>query len=517
VLQGDGHGNLRDNEPPETGILPSHRPKGVTSIDNAEENGALIKNRIMNELTHIATTASVCPICLNRIDARIVSREGDIFLEKNCPDHGPFSTIIWRGAPSFDSWKRPKIPSFPARPATAVEKGCPFDCGLCPDHRQHTCTALLEVTQRCNLSCAFCFAESGNREDPGGSRIDPPLSLIRQWYESVRAYSGTVNIQISGGEPTMRADLPDIVSMGLDMGFGFIQLNTNGLLLGTRPGLAGELKQAGLSSVFLQFDGTTDEIYLKIRGEKLLDIKRKAIERCVAAGIGVVLVPTIVPGINDTDIGNLVNLAIHLSPGVRGVHFQPVSYFGRFPGSAGNESRITLPEVLRAIEQQTKGAMRTVHFNPPGCENALCSFHGNFLILKDGALMPLTPSSAGCCSPPEIAAEGAAKAVSITARHWAAPESAGSFLPLSPSGACCPGNCGPPGGPSAPLDLSEFVDRVKTHTLSISAMAFQDAWNLDLERLKDCCIHTVSPDGRLVPFCAYNLSSTSGIPLYRKK
>jgi uncharacterized radical SAM superfamily Fe-S cluster-containing enzyme len=472
---------------------------------------------MMTQHDSISITTSVCPVCLNRVAAQLVSREGEIFLEKRCPEHGPFSTVIWRGHPSFDAWRRPKIPSYPANPATSAEKGCPFDCGLCPDHRQHTCTALLEVTSRCNLSCAFCFAESGSPDLAGKQPVDPPLSVIRQWYESVRTFSGTANIQISGGEPTMREDLPEIVSMGVDMGFGFIQLNTNGILLATRPGLAEALKGAGLSSVFLQFDGTTDEIYLKIRGKKLFDIKLRAIERCAAAGIGVVLVPTLVPGINDTDIGNLVNLAVGLSPGVRGVHFQPVSYFGRFPGLAGNKARITLPEVLQAIERQTKGAMKRVHFNPPGCENALCSFHGNFLVLKDGALMPLTPPTTGCCPAPGLAADGAKKAVSITARQWSAPKNAPSVLPLSTGGACCSGNCTPPGDSYGTLDLSEFVDRVKTHTLSISAMAFQDAWNLDLERLKDCCIHTVSPEGRLVPFCAYNLSSASGVSLYRKK
>ena len=471
-------------------------------------------------MTHsnpISTTASVCPVCLNRIEAQIVSREGEIFLEKSCPEHGHFSTAIWRGHPPFDTWRRPKIPSYPAHPATTIEKGCPFDCGLCPDHRQHTCTALLEVTSRCNLSCAFCFAESGSPDLPGEQPADPPLSVIRQWYDSVRTFSGTANIQISGGEPTMREDLTEIVSMGMDMGFGFIQLNTNGILLATRPGLAEALKEAGLSSVFLQFDGTADEIYLKIRGKKLLDIKLKAIKRCAAAGIGVVLVPTLVPGINDTDIGNLVNLAMGLSPGVRGVHFQPVSYFGRFPGLAGNEARITLTEVLQAIERQTKGAVQMAHFNPPGCENALCSFHGTFLILKDGSLMPLSPSATGCCPMPGLAAEGAKKAVSITARQWSAPETVPSLLPLSTIGACCSGKCTPTGHSSRALDLGEFVERIKTHTLSISAMAFQDAWNLDLERLKDCCIHTVSPDGRLVPFCAHNLSSATGIALYRKK
>jgi hypothetical protein len=179
-------------------------------------------------------------------------------------------------------------------------------------------------------------------------------------------------------------------------------------------------------------------------------------DHCAAAGIGVVLVPTLIPGVNDHDIGNLVDLAVRLSPGVRGLHFQPVSYFGRFPGRVGDEMRITLPEVLQALERQTGGAVRISHFNPPGCENALCSFHGNFLVLKDGRLMPLTRSSAGCCPQPCLAEDGAKRAVAVTARQWSAPEM--PFRILGRSGSAFDA---PPCDSPSPPDLNEFLDRVK--------------------------------------------------------
>lgn len=181
-------------------------------------------------------------------------------MEKDCPEHGSFSVPVWRGRPLFQSWVRPKIPADIKVPLTRVERGCPFDCGLCPDHRQHTCTAVLEVTGRCNLRCSFCFADSGEVTP------DPDLETVRGWYQRLLDVGGPYNIQLSGGEPTMRDDLPELVSMGRDMGFGFIQLNTNGLRLSREPQFLEDLKQAGLASLFLQFDGTQEEIYRKLRG-----------------------------------------------------------------------------------------------------------------------------------------------------------------------------------------------------------------------------------------------------------
>jgi len=446
----------------------------------------------------LSRTESVCPECLVRIPAMRVLHGYNVYLEKTCPQHGSFRTVIWRGQPSFTSWVRPKTPSYPENPFTEVNQGCPYDCGLCPEHRQQSCCVLLEVTRRCDLHCPVCFADAGNHPPP-----DLSMGEISAWYQRLLAAGGPFNVQLSGGEPCVRNDLPEIIRLGRSYGFTFFQLNTNGLRLARDAAYLAELKDAGLSTVFLQFDGTRDAIHKTIRGRDLMAEKMAAIQHCETLGVGVVLVPTLIPGVNTEDIGSIIRLALAHMPVVRGVHFQPISYFGRYPESPANESRITIPEIIRAIEKQTDGLILAASFCPPGGENAACSFHGNFVQMPDGALKALTRhKTSSCCCQPVEAAQGAARSREFVAEHWSTPA---SQLDL-------PASSGPSLG-----EWDVFLERKRTHTFCISGMAFQDAWTLDLERLRDCYIHTASPDGRLVPFCAYNLTDRQGRSLYRDK
>ena len=450
-------------------------------------------------MTALDKTLSLCPVCLRRIPAERVDGGEKVYLAKNCPDHGSFKTLIWDGYPAFQSWKRPKIPTTPPVTYRSIEAGCPFDCGLCPDHRQRSCTIILEVTGRCNLSCSFCYADAGKNPN------DPDLKTIQKWYRSAADAGGKCNIQLSGGEPTLRDDLPEIVAMGREHGFSFIQINTNGIRLAKDTGFLRNLKAAGLDSIFLQFDGLTPQTHEKIRGRNLVDEKLAAVSACGDNNIGVVLVPTLVPGCNTEEIGALIQKAMTLSPVVRGIHFQPVSYFGRFPKAPADENRITLPRLMRAIESQTRGLMKAEDFKPPGCENALCSFHASYLLME-GATPRLLGAGPSCCDVrPEPAEKGAARAIACVAGQWSAP--AGPF-PMAPR------NIGfQPADPV--LSLDDFLLYARQNTFSVSAMAFQDVWNLDLERLRDCCIHVMKPNGELVPFCAYNLTSADGRRLYR--
>lgn len=443
-------------------------------------------------------TKSLCPVCLQRIPARRVIRDERVFVEKTCPRHGSFSVRVWDGSPAFTSWRRPKIPTHPAHPGHRVKKGCPFDCGLCPEHRQRSCTIILEVTQRCNLGCPVCYADSKGTGDD-----DPSLATIDQWFKAAARAGPGSNIQLSGGEPTLRDDLPRIVAMGREAGFDFIQINTNGLRLARDEQFVRDLKAAGLSSVFLQFDGTDDTIFKKLRGRTLLAEKHAAIERCGVHGVGVVLVPTLVPGINDQDIGNLLNLAVANVPVVRSIHFQPVSYFGRFFHPPADTDRITLPQLMRLIEEQSGGDFKAADFNPPGCENSLCSFSANYLVLPGDRVHVIAGGK--CCSQPIPALEGARNAINYVARQWRA--AGGCFSSATENGVAV--------GVDGAMDLDAFLRQARTHRLSVSAMAFQDVWNLDIERVRDCCIHVMAPDTRLVPFCLYNLTSNAGKRLYR--
>jgi len=444
-------------------------------------------------------TQSVCPVCLKRIPARREEEGDQVFLCKECPDHGEYRALIWEGPPAFRSWKRPKIPTTPPVTYRSVEQGCPFDCGLCPDHRQRSCTVILEVTRRCNLSCAFCYADAGGKEES-----DPDLEVVEAWYRSAARACKGCHIQLSGGEPTLRDDLPEIVALGREAGFPFLQINTNGVRLGEDDAFAGELAAAGLDSVFLQFDALDNRIYRRMRGRDLLVQKLAAVEACARHNLGVVLVPTLVSGVNTGEIGRLVKEAMALSPVVRGIHFQPVSYFGRYPATPSDADRITLPHLMRALEEQTDGLLNTADFVPPGCENALCSFHATYLMRSDGELHLLGGGMVCCPTDPKPAEEGALRTVARVAQQWSAP----AVLPMVPE-------TGIVHAPRQPVSLDDFLRQARRNTFSVSAMAFQDAWNLDLERLRDCCIHIMSPGGYLVPFCAFNLTGIHGQRSYR--
>jgi uncharacterized radical SAM superfamily Fe-S cluster-containing enzyme len=383
------------------------------------------------------------------------------------------------------------------------------------------------------------------------------------------AAEGEVNLQLSGGEPTTRDDLPDIIAAAATAGISFIQLNTNGLRLADEPGYAESLRAAGLASVFLQFDGLSDDTYRAIRGRPLLAQKLRAVERCAAAGLAVVLVPTVVPGVNDRELGDLVRYAASWAGVVRGLHLQPMAYFGRYPAFAaegaaveaqndaapgagdtrgraygGGLPRLTLPELLQALEGQTDGELRAADFAGSCCEHVRCSFRARYWVRKGGRLEPLRSASCGCDSravpvparsSSPIAgpdpAEASRRAVAATARQWSPP--GGGPRPPSAedicaradtaasSGCCGPGEVIAAGGcrvGAAADDLSRFLADAE-RILAISGMLFQDAWSIDMERIDRCCVQVVTDPGEhaadgLVPFCLWNLTSASGVRLY---
>ncbi len=436
------------------------------------------------------TTNSLCPECLILIKAKVIEENDTVYMYKSCEEHGEFKTVLWRGKTKIEDWINTKNRVFIKNPLTNVVNGCPYDCGLCAEHRQTTCTALIEVTNDCNLYCKFCFASAKDKEI-----IEPSLKDIEFYYDRILEQSGVCNIQISGGEPTVRDDLKEIIKIGKEKGFDFIQINTNGIRIGEDENYLKQLKKAGLSSVYLQFDGTEDEIYKNIRGRKLLQTKIDAIKNCSKYDIGVVLVPVIIPGINDYNIGEMIKFALNYTPTVRGIHFQPVSYFGRITDIPTDNDRITLPEIMEKIESQTDGLVKANSLKAPCCENSLCSFNGSFIYDEEKNLKPITKGKEESCKCSIDAAEGAVKAKKYVAGNWKISSV----------------------NKSKKLDSWErLVREIKTQTFSISAMAFQDAYNVDIERLKDCCIHVVNKEGNLIPFCIYNITDISGKSIYRQ-
>ena len=437
----------------------------------------------------LGETKSVCPVCLKVIDAVKCTGPKGIYLEKECEEHGFFSTLIWEGDPnSYVSWDKKNTTAEYPIDAKKAEKGCPYDCGLCTQHKRKGCCMLIELTNRCNLHCPVCFASAGGKEEK-----DLTLEEIEGQYDFLMSHGGPFNIQLSGGEPTMRDDLPEIIRMGKEKGFSFFQLNTNGLRLAMEEGYAKKLKESGLDTVFLQFDGVTDDVYLALRGRKLFDIKKKAIVNCVEAGLGTVLVPVIAAGINESQVGDIIRFALERMPGVRGVHFQPLSYFGRCEVER-TDNPVTIPRMLRLIEEQMEGKMTSLDYTGGGAENPYCSFHASYRRLPDGRIKSLEKRSAAscCCTTSDDSREA-------VAQQWTRSESEFDEVSMTETSA-----------------LDEFLRQMKENTFTVSGMVFQDAYNLDLDRVQRCHICEVDSEFGMVPFCAYNLTDVNGKSMYRK-
>ncbi len=424
-------------------------------------------------MTHmLRETRSVCPVCLKNLPAVLSRREdGAVFLEKTCPEHGLFRVPVWQGKIDFDSW----LLGTEALPPDGA-MNCPGACGICPEHETGTCCALLEVTGRCNLHCRYCFADGGSREE------DPPAETLKAAIRDIAEKCGGPLLQFSGGEPTLRNDLPELVRFAKEAGCSYTQLNTNGIRLAREPEYAKRLAEAGLDIVFLQFDGTTDGIYCQLRGAPLLETKLEAVRVCSEMRLGVTLVPTVVRGVNDQNLGDIVRLAASLAPDVRGIHFQPVSFFGRYPHRPGEEDRYTLDALMADLSGQTGIPLGS--FMPSRCDHPLCGFHANFLLEPGGGLRPLSSIAHSAHS------RGSARDNrEYVARHWRrATEEPAPVQAFSDE-----------------MDFDTFLYRLRHRSLTLSAMAFQDAMNLNLERLHRCTLH-VYDGGKIKPFCARYLS-----------
>lgn len=421
----------------------------------------------------IRNTRSVCPVCLQNLPARLVRQDdGEILLEKSCPEHGAWSVPVWRGKVDFDLWIRYM------EPLTGEEgSNCPENCGICGEHGIGTCCCLLEVTKRCNLCCRFCFADGGRPEE------DPSLAEMKAAIRDIVRQCGSPLLQLSGGEPTLRDDLPELVRYAKEAGCSYVQVNTNGIRLAQEPEYAKRLAEAGLDIVFLQFDGTRSDTYRFLRGQDLLEIKKQAVKVCSDLRVGVTLVPTLVPGVNTDNLGDLIAFARASVPGVRGVHFQPVSWFGRHPGMPEGDGRYTLDQLMADISDQAGIPIES--FLPSRCDHPLCGFHANYLVNPSGGLRPLSSithsaKQRGCAKDNR----------DYVARHWM----------------CQPEEANPAGDFSEEMDFDTFLYRLRHGSLTLSAMAFQDAENLNIERLHRCSLHVYN-NGKIKPFCANYLTS----------
>lgn len=441
----------------------------------------------------LGTTRSLCPECLKTIPAQKVAEDDAVYLEKECPEHGKFRTIIWRGVQDYKDLSRYACEqSKPTKIAVQEKDRCPEVCGLCPDHTQHTCLVVMEITNSCNLKCPICFASANEKY-----KFHPSMDQIRTMYQHMLDFvDHPICVQISGGEPTIRDDLPDIVRLGKSMGIEHIEVNTNGVRFSQDIEFLRACKDAGVDSLYFSFDGMTSDVYMQTCGKDLLQYKLDAVENCAKVGIGVTLVCVVSPNINIDQVGAVIKYAKSKVPTVKGIHFQPIAYFGRYPITPRNLDRVTIPDLLNAIEKQTDGELRADNFIPTSCSNVHCDAKSMSVILEDGSMFPLTSRALG---PPRETKAIATKTRKEISDLWRYIEES---LTLDDDS-------------KGENSWGSFIERAKTMYLTVSTMAFQDAWNVETERLCNCCIHTITPDGKLIPFCLFNINGADGRTLYR--
>ncbi len=472
------------------------------------------------------TTKSLCPECLAVIDASIIEEDGKVMLEKTCSKHGVFKDLYWSDTGQYERFGRYwHDGAGVTNPQVAFDGDCPKSCGLCTSHKTTTILANIDVTNRCNQSCPVCFANAA----ASGYLYEPTLAQIREMMQNLRNEKPVPcpAIQFAGGEPTMREDIVQIVKMAVEFKFTQVQMATNGIKLAKSQKFCNELAEAGLGTVYLQFDGVTKEPYQMCRGYNALPHKLKAIENCRAAGFrSITLVPTLAKGVNDDQVGDIIRFAVNNVDIVKGINFQPISFAGRINKEDRLEKRITIPYLFKLIEEQTNGALTARDFYPvpfvvpishfvtaeKGFPHVEFTVHphcgtGTYIYIENGKIIPITRF---------IDVEGLLEHINELALNddkWLG-KSLNKIKRISSLISSLPKYIDLEKAPKS-VDVKKlFIDvlggteeairEFHHHTLFVGAMHFMDLYNMDLERVRRCGVHYATPDGRLIPFCTYN-------------
>ena len=441
-------------------------------------------------------TRSICPECKRVIDAQIIIRQNKVYMRKRCPDHGWFEGLISSDAEMYvDSIKFNKPGTMPLQYSTEVKDGCPLDCGLCPEHKQHICLAMIEVNTGCNLNCPICFANAG----PGYSLTMEQVEGMLDRFVEIEGEPEVV--QFSGGEPTIHPQILDMIQAARDRGIGQVMLNTNGVRIAKDDGFLEELAKLR-PAIYFQFDGLEDETYRAIRGEDLLETKLKALDRLGQADLDVALVAAVERGVNDQEVGAVLKFGLS-HPAVRGVVFQPVTHVGRHP-EFDPMMRMTIPDVIHGIVDQTEGLFTLKDFVPVPCCFPTCQVN-SYAIIDGGNVIPLPRvldvdkyldyiTNRALPKPPS-----AADIQTALEGLWSATAVAGTERTARLfEGACANGNC------DIPLGLADSLGHLRKHVFQIAIKDFLDAYTFSVKQIMKCCVAVLVPDERAIPFCAYN-------------
>lgn len=441
-------------------------------------------------------TISLCVECHKQISAKIVFEDGKVFMLKSCKDHGFQKTLIADDIAFYKEIRNyNKASEYPIKPHTPTEYGCPYDCGLCPDHEQHSCLTLIEVTDRCNLTCPTCYASSSPTH--GRHRT---LEEIKAMIDAIVKSEGEPDVvQLSGGEPTLHPDFFEILDYAKTQPIKHLMVNTNGIKIAKDKAFAKRL--AGYMpdfEIYLQFDSFNPEVLQQMRGADLSNIRKQAIDHLNELDLSTTLVVTLQKGLNDKEIGQILDYAFQQRC-VRGVTFQPTSISGRLSNFDPSKDRMTNSEVRRLILEQSpvfKGNdLIPVPCNPDALIMA-------YALKIDGEIVPMTRYV-----DPELLLNNGKNTIVYeqdTELHQHA-------LALFSTG-------------NSPEFNSEEMNRLLCCLPSVSApdlgynnlfriiiMNFMDAYDFDVRAIKKSCVHIVNEKGQIIPFETMNLFYRKGM------
>ena len=447
-------------------------------------------------------TTSLCETCLDLVPTKILFEDNEVYFLKRCPTHGVQKTLVSTDAAYYrrchDYLKPADIPlQFQSR----THFGCPYDCGLCPDHEQHSCLALLEVNDTCNLTCPVCFADSA----PARTR-QRSLEEIEAMLDTLVASEGEPDLlQISGGEPTIHPQIIQILHRAKARPIRHLMLNTNGVRIANDPVFVAELAKLGPGfEVYLQFDSLRKEALENIRGADLRGVRQRALANLEAAGISTTLVVVVKKGVNDHEVGEITRHALEYNC-VRGVTFQPVQDAGRNLGFDKNRDRAFLTDIRRVIAE-TSGVFESRDLLPLPCNpEAIAIGYG----LRDGkSVTPITRiipeaellSAAGNTISFEKDAELKKRLIDLLSLSCAGEQTDPALRGLL----CCL--------PQFEVPSGLGYDRV----FRVVIVQFLDRFNFCIAAVKRSCIHFVTPEGKIIPFDTYNLFYREGLPNRRR-
>ena len=482
-------------------------------------------------------TQSLCPDCSELIDARIFEDGGKVVMEKHCKNHGDFRDIVYGDVKLYlkmEEWTFGDNRGL-ENPVVTNATRCPDDCGLCNLHTSHTGLANVDLTNRCNLTCPVCFANA----NAAGYLYEPDFETVRKMLQALRDQRPVACriVQFSGGEPTIYPRFLDVLRLAKEMGFSHTQVATNGLKF-TDLAFAEQCKDAGLHTLYLQFDGVCDDVYRRTRGESLWEKKLQCIQNVRKAGLKIVFVPTIVKGLNDHEIGDIVRLALEYIDCTSGISFQPVAFTGRIAKHELEAKRFTLSDFAHAVHQQTGIADPYEDWFPLSCvtpfskllsalrgeETTTLSCHphcsiGTYLFVdQNRKAIPVTQFveiGPMLREMDELSRKAGKRRFQFytkfeawnSLRKFFHEEKAPQGLTFNKFLQTLQGMTDKSYG-RGESEASGFTYK----TLMLAGMHFMDSYNYDVERVKRCVIHYAAPNGKIYPFCAYN----SG-PVYRER